>query len=89
MHLTTPSGEGKSRFDVFLEEVYEDPPALVLGQPFSSAGILFFGVDGPDLCPGCPPEADRGMRELKAYIESNYTLVERIWDWNIYGRNEN
>ena len=86
MHLVTPSPAGVSRFDQFLQDIYQDPPALILAQPESSAGIPFFGQVGADLCPLCPPEARQGLEELQAYVDAHYTPVEQIGEWLIYAR---
>jgi hypothetical protein len=86
MHLITPSGEGESRFDQFLQDIYRDPPALILAQPQSSAGIPYFGQEGEDPCPDCPPEARQGLEELGEYVAAFYTPVEQIGEWLIFAR---
>ncbi|MCJ7708712.1 MAG: glycosyltransferase family 39 protein [Anaerolineales bacterium] len=87
MNLFFPGHEGTSRFDVFLEELRRSPPVLIFAQEVSSAGIPYFGASEQDLCPGCLPEAREGIRELSAYVESHYSLVDEIGDWVVFRRN--
>jgi hypothetical protein len=85
-HLFTPTTSGENGFSEFLGELKTDPPALIVAQPDSSAGLPFFGLDADNICPGCDPDITQKMLELKNYVESNYKLASTIWDWNVYER---
>ena len=87
MHLFFAAPEGENRLDVFLQDLRRNPPVLIFAQEVSSAGIPYFGASEQDLCPGCLPEAREGIRELKAYVENHYSLVDEIGDWVVFRRN--
>lgn len=87
MHLFFAAPEGENRFEVFLQDLRRNPPVLIFAQEVSSAGIPYFGASEQDICPGCLPEAREGIRELKAYVESHYSLVDEIGDWVVFRRN--
>ena len=84
LFIAAPDGEG--RLEVFLQDLRRNPPVLIFAQEVSSAGIPYFGASEEDLCPGCLPEAREGMRELKAYVEIGYSLVDEIGDWVVFER---
>ena len=83
-HLFTPTPSGQNGFSEFLQELKADPPALIVTQPDSSAGLPFFGLEEENICPGCDPEQQQKMLEFKSYVESNYKLTSTIWDWYVY-----
>ena len=85
-HLFTPTPSGQNGFDEFLQELKTDPPALIVAQPDSSAGLPFFGLADENICASCDPEQQQKMLELKSYVESNYKLTTSIWDWYVYER---
>ena len=85
-HLFTPIPSGQNGFSEFLQELQANPPALIVAQPDSSAGLPFFGLSDENICPGCNPDIRQNMLELKYIVESNYTLAVSIWDWYVYER---
>jgi len=85
-HLFTPTPSGENGFSEFLGELKTDPPALIVAQPDSSAGLPFFGLDADNICSGCDADITQKMLELKNYVESNYKLAAAIWDWYVYER---
>jgi hypothetical protein len=85
-HLFTPIPSDENGFSEFLGELKSDPPALIVAQPDSSAGLPFFGLDADNICSGCDPDITQKMLELKYYVESNYKLAATIWDWYVYER---
>lgn len=84
--LLTAAPGGEDRFGRFLQDLHADPPALILAQEVSQHAIPFFGAPEADLCSGCSPEALQGLRALRAYVENDYSLVDRIGDWLVYRR---
>jgi hypothetical protein len=84
--LFYPSSTEESRFEEFLKALNNDPPGLIIAQEKSASNVPFFGLEGEALCPGCNPEARYGMEQLKAYVESQYSLIETQGTWLIYKR---
>ena len=85
-HLFTPTPSGQNGFSEFLQELQGDPPALIVAQPISSAGLPYFGLAEDSICPGCDPDIRQKMLEFKNFVESNYTSSTTIWDWDVYER---
>jgi hypothetical protein len=85
-HLFTPTPSGQNGFNEFLQELQADPPALIVAQPDSSAGLPFFGMPNENICPGCTPDIRQNMLEFKNFVESNYKSATSIWDWYVYER---
>ena len=85
-HLFTPTPSGPNGFSEFLQALQNDPPALIVAQPDSSAGLPFFGSAEANICPGCNTEIRENMLKFKAFVEANYKLASSIWDWNVYER---
>ena len=85
-HLFTPTPSGQNGFSEFLHELQVDPPALIVAQPVSSAGLPYFGLPEESICPDCDPNIRQKMIELKYFVESNYKLSTTIWDWDVYER---
>ena len=84
--LLTAAPGGEDRFGRFLQDLHADPPALILAQEVSQHAIPFFGAPEADLCSGCSPAALQGLAALRAYVENDYSLVDRIGDWLVYRR---
>ena len=85
-HLFTPTPNGPNGFGEFLQELHADPPALIVVQPVSSAGLPYFGNPAENLCAGCDPLVLEGMLSLKQFVTSQYVLNYSIWDWVVYER---
>ena len=85
-HLFTPTPHAPNGFTEFLAELKADPPALIVVQPVSSAGLPYFENSGQALCPGCDPSAREGMSAFKQFVNQNYQLNFSIWDWVVYQR---
>ena len=83
-HLFTATPSGPNGFSEFLQALQNDPPALIVAQPDSSAGLPFFGSPEASICPGCSKELRDNMLKFKLFVESNYKLAISIWDWNVY-----
>ena len=84
--LLTAAPGGEDRFGQFIQDLHADPPALILAQEVSQHAIPFFGASEAEFCSGCSPEALQGLRALRAYVEKDYSLVDRIGDWLVYRR---
>ena len=84
--LFTPTPGGRNGFSEFLQELHADPPALIVVQPVSSAGLPYFANSSDSLCPSCDPQALNGMLAFKQFVESRYELNYSIWDWVVYQR---
>ncbi len=69
-----------------LEDLSNDPPALILTQWQSSIGVPFLGAPREELCPGCTEEVRAGVVALADYLEAGYVEIERFGEWVIYGR---
>jgi hypothetical protein len=85
-HLFTPTPSDQNGFNEFFYELKVDPPALIVAQPLSSAGLPYFGLPDESICPDCNPDIRKKMSELKNFVESNYKLSTTIWDWEVYER---
>jgi hypothetical protein len=85
-HLFTPTPSGQNGFNEFLQELQVDPPALIVAQPVSSAGLPYFGLAVDSICPDCDSEIRQKMLVFKDFVESNYKLSTTIWDWDVYER---
>src|SRR4030042_6339087 len=85
-HLFTPTPSGQNGLNEFIQELQGDPPALIVAQPISSAGLPYFGLAEAIICPGCDPDIRQKMLEFKNFVESNYTSSTTIWDWDVYER---
>jgi hypothetical protein len=83
-HLFTPTPYDQNGLSEFLQELETDPPVLIVAQPDSSAGLPFFGDSLDRLCIGCEPDIREKMLTFKQFVESNYQLVYKIWDWVVY-----
>lgn len=87
-HILFAGRNTASRFVEFMEDLNNDPPALILSREKSPHDVPFFGAEGEALCPGCSPEARYGMEQLKAYVEDQYMLIEVVGEWLIYHRSQ-
>ena len=87
-HLFSPTPAGQNGFNEFFQDLRTYPPALIVAQPDSSAGLPFFGNPDESICPACDQDARQEMLEFKHYVEANYQLITSIWDWVVYGRVE-
>jgi len=85
-HLFTPTPNAPNGFGEFMHELGSDPPALIVVQPVSSAGLPYFGDPTETLCAGCDPLVFEGMLALKQFVASQYVLNYSIWDWVVYER---
>ncbi len=85
-HLFTPTPKGPNGFGEFLQELHADPPALIVVQPVSSAGLPYFENPTETLCVGCDPLVLQGMLSLKQFVSSQYVLNYSLWDWVVYER---
>jgi len=85
-HLLLPNTDNQIHLEEFLEDLYQDPPILILTQTKSSVDVPFLGSDEQDFCLKCPNEVREGMRELKYYFEEHYNQVKMIGDWVVYRR---
>jgi hypothetical protein len=85
-HLFTPTPAGKNGFNEFFQNLQADPPALIVAQPDSSAGLPFFGNPDESICPACDQDTRQKMLEFKRYVEANYKVTTSIWDWLVYER---
>lgn len=85
-HLFSPTPYGPNGFAEFLQELEADPPALIVVQPVSSAGLPYFESPSETLCIGCDPLVLEGMLALKQFVASRYVLNYSIWDWVVYER---
>jgi hypothetical protein len=84
LHLLTPTLSGSNGFGELIDELKEDPPALIVAQPNPASGMPFFEGNGDDFCPGCSENVSRGLLDLKNYLESHYTFDRQLWDWYLY-----
>jgi len=84
LHLFTPTAKGSNGFNEFLGELNADEPKLIVVQPQSSMGLPYFENSGTSLCPNCDPLTMQGMQAFKEFINSNYSLIFTIWDWEVY-----
>lgn len=82
--LATP--DTANNYHEFMQELADDPPALILVQPQSSADIPYFGADEANLCPDCPAVVRAGLLDFKQYVAAHYKLTREIYDWEIYRR---
>jgi hypothetical protein len=87
-HLFYERPGGRSRFEEFLEGLRRDPPSLIFAQEVSSAGVPYFGVNPATGCSECGPMARNGLVALAAFVEEEYSLVDRIGDWIVFRRNQ-
>jgi hypothetical protein len=83
-HLFTPTPNGPNGFNEFLQELAADPPALIVAQPVSSAGLPYFANSSDSLCPNCDPLTLEGMLTFNQFVSSRYELSYSIWDWVVY-----
>ncbi len=75
LHLFQPKAGAESRFDQFLQDIRQDPPALIIGPKVPSSDLPFITGPTDQPCPGCIPEAARGLEEFKAYVDAHYSIV--------------
>jgi hypothetical protein len=88
LHLLLPGTGNAHRFAELLEDLANDPPALILTQWQSSIGVPFLGAPRQELCAGCTEEVRAGVVALADYLEAGYVEIERFGEWVIYGRIE-
>ncbi|HLB65650.1 MAG TPA: hypothetical protein VJJ46_12480, partial [Anaerolineales bacterium] len=86
LHLLLPGTGNSLRFAQLLEDLEDDPPALILTQWQSDIGVPFLGAPREELCLGCPPEVSAGVLQLADYLNRWYTERERVGIWAIYER---
>ena len=84
LHLLTPTLTDSQGFDELIEELQENPPAVIAAQPNPASGMPFFEGNGDVFCPNCSEEASAGLQRLKIYLESHYRFDKQIWDWYLY-----
>jgi 4-amino-4-deoxy-L-arabinose transferase-like glycosyltransferase len=84
--LFLPNSGTESRFDQFFKDIQRNPPELIFGLDATNSDIPSINVPESDLCPGCIPEAVRGMQQLKDYINKYYVLVPINETINVYQR---
>jgi hypothetical protein len=87
LHLFQPKSGPVSRFDQFLQDLQNDPPALILAPKTPDPSLPFINAADDQLCPGCIPAAVDGLKRFKAFVEANYTLVPGDDFFLIYARN--
>lgn len=86
LHLLLPGTGNSLRFAELLQDLSDDPPALILTQWQSSIGVPFLGAQRDELCLGCADDVRAGVVALADYLERDYAELERIGEWVIYGR---
>jgi hypothetical protein len=87
LHMTSvlmPSANRNFMFDTFMNDLLRDPPALIIAQPQSSAGIPYFNVEEANLCPTCIPNVRERLSRLKKYVNEYYAPVLQINEWQIF-----
>jgi hypothetical protein len=86
--LLLPNIDNEAMLTEFLEDVWNDPPALILSREKRLMGIPYLGESDNYFCSLCPPEALEKMYEFRAYVKEYYIPVEYIGEWTIYHRLE-
>ena len=84
--LLTPGQEGESRFQLFMDDLAQDPPVLIVSQQESQHAIPHFANDSEDLCPSCTAEALLRLQKLRALVEADYVLDGEVGGWLVYRR---
>ena len=84
LHLLTPTLTGSNGFGELIEELKEDPPALIAAQPYPASAMPFFMGNEEGFCPNCSEDVSQGLLNLKNYIENHYTFDRQLWDWYLY-----
>jgi hypothetical protein len=73
----------QSRFDEFLQDLETNPPRLVILSENDSS-IPAFDVSDEELCPNCSPRAVEGMRKLRTFVLSKYSVAAEFNGIRIY-----
>jgi 4-amino-4-deoxy-L-arabinose transferase-like glycosyltransferase len=84
--LFLPNTGTESRFDQFFQDIQRDPPAFIFGLDSKNSDIPSIDVMDGELCPGCIPDAVRGLQQLKVYVNEHYVLVPINATTNVYQR---
>jgi 4-amino-4-deoxy-L-arabinose transferase-like glycosyltransferase len=85
-HLFQPKSGPESRFDQFLQDLHQDPPALILVPMTPNPSAPFVNAPEDALCPGCIPAAVEGMKLFKAFVSVNYRQVPPFDSYLVYTR---
>ncbi len=84
--LLLPGSGNRARFVELMQDLQDDPPALIVTPTQGSAGVPFLGASESEICPTCTPETLEGLIMLKNYVEQHYVEADRIGEWVIYRR---
>ena len=82
--LLSASGKEVSYFDLFLTDLSNNPPKLIVAQEFNASGVPFFDVPDERICPICLPEVQNGLRTLREFVYAHYSIDRTINTWIIY-----
>jgi hypothetical protein len=82
--LLSASGKEVSNFDLFLDDLANNPPKLIVAQEFNPSGVPFFDVPDERICPTCLPEVQSGLRAFREFVYAHYSIDRYINDWIIY-----
>jgi hypothetical protein len=85
-HLFQPKSGPESRFDQFLQDLQNDPPALILVPETPDPRMPFITAPADQFCPGCIPAAAAGLERFKAYVDANYMLTPQEANYEVYVR---
>lgn len=84
--LFFPTSGGPSRFDQFLQDLQQDPPALIIGPTQAASDAPFVTSPDDQLCPDCIPEALEGMRRFKSLVTEDYAVIYNDHTTIVYQR---
>jgi hypothetical protein len=72
-----------SRFEQFMQDIKAHQPALII-LLVNDQTVPAFDLPDDKLCPNCIPEAMEGMKELKAFVLSNYQVADKFDEYKVY-----
>jgi len=84
--LLYPTRAQDSKLAIFISDLENDPPELILAHNDYAAYLTQAGAVEEGLCPGCPSGAAEELSEFYAIVSSGYSQIDRIGDWLIFAR---
>jgi hypothetical protein len=84
MPLLSANGNETSNFDLFMQDIVNHQPKLILTRGSNSSEVPYFDVPDERICPICLLEVQSGLRSFRSYVYAHYAIEKYINEWVIY-----
>ncbi|MEJ2571392.1 MAG: glycosyltransferase family 39 protein [Anaerolineales bacterium] len=84
--LLYPTRAQDSKLSIFITDLENDPPELILAHVEYAAFLTHMDASGEEFCPGCSSGALAKLGDFYGIVSTGYCQTERIGDWLIFVR---